>query len=50
MCVHVRSSPPGGTVLGRDGRELTIGNPTPTADSLAAILAALQGRLAEASA
>ena len=49
-CVHVRSCLPTGTVLGRDGREITVGNPTPATDSLAAILAALHRRLAEGSA
>lgn len=45
-CVHLRCSPPAGTVLRADGRELSVGEPEAARDdSPAALLIALRERL-----
>jgi formylmethanofuran dehydrogenase subunit B len=50
-CVHLRASPPAGTMLRADGREVSVGDPGALSErSLARLLTAIQGRLAPGAA
>lgn len=50
-CVHLRASPPAGTILRADGREVSVGDPgAPCERSPAALLTALRERLASGAA
>jgi formylmethanofuran dehydrogenase subunit B len=50
-CVHLRASPPAGTILRADGREVSVGDPGAACErSLAALLTALRERLARGAA